>query len=258
MATVRRVLAPNGGPYTGPGTNTWVLGDAPAAVVIDPGPDDDAHLEAVERALGTLALGAVLVTHSHVDHLPLAGRLAERHGVRVLRWPDLADGDLVRVGSLELEALHTPGHSGDHLCFWLPGDRVAFTGDLVLGRGSTLIAHPDGDVAQFLESLDRLRRLRPRLLFPGHWDPVREPERKLEEYRAHRLAREQQLLEELGRGPGSAPELTRRLYGPEGLPEQLMVAAELTVRAHLKKLVAEGRASAQGESFLLSAGPGER
>jgi hydroxyacylglutathione hydrolase len=256
MPTVRRVVAPNPGPYTGPGTNTWILGDGPALLVIDPGPDDGRHLGAILRALRGRPVGAILVTHSHPDHLPLAGPLAERTQARVARYPELADGDAVRTGGLEVFALHTPGHCSDHLCFWLPGDRVLFTGDLVLGQGSSMVTYPEGDVAAYLSSLERVAELKPRMLFPGHWDPVSDGVAKIEEYRRHRLEREAQLVDELARGSGTAEELTRRVYAAEvGDSEQLLRAAEMTLRAHLKKLVDEGRVRESGETFELAAPP---
>jgi glyoxylase-like metal-dependent hydrolase (beta-lactamase superfamily II) len=207
-------------------------------VVIDPGPEDDAHLAAIERRLAGATIGVVLVTHSHPDHLPLAERLAAPHHAAVRRYPELADGDVVRVGTLNVTALHTPGHSADHLCFWLAGDRTVFTGDLILGRGSSMVTYPEGDVAAYLHSLDKLAALHPRMLFPGHWDPVDDAMGKIEEYRAHRVEREAQILAEVRRGGGSARELTTRVYGE--LDEKLMVAAEMTLRAHLKKLVDDG------------------
>jgi glyoxylase-like metal-dependent hydrolase (beta-lactamase superfamily II) len=241
VTTVRRVVAPNPGPYTGPGTNTWLLEAGPVVVVIDPGPDDERHLQAIQHALGTATVAVVLVTHAHPDHLPLAQRLADAHRASVRRFPELADGDVVRVGSLGITALHTPGHSADHLCFWLAADRALFTGDLVLGRGSSMVTYPEGDVAAYLRSLERMAGLEPRILFPGHWDPVTDAPAKLAEYRAHRLDREAQVLAELARGTGNARELTERVYGREVAPE-LMLAAEMTMRAHLQKLVDEGRA----------------
>src|SRR5256885_3516750 len=185
MATVRRVVAPNPGPFTGPGTNTWVLGDGPALIVIDPGPDDEDHLAALQRAVAAHAVGVVLVTHAHADHLELAERFAGLHRVRVARYPDLADGDVVRVGPLSLTAVHTPGHAPDHLAFWMAGDRVLFTGDLVLGRGSSMVTYPEGDVAAYLRSLERVAELRPRLRFPGPWDPGPAAEATIPAYRAH-------------------------------------------------------------------------
>jgi glyoxylase-like metal-dependent hydrolase (beta-lactamase superfamily II) len=209
-------------------------------VVIDPGPDDDRHRSAIDRKLAGATVGVVLVTHSHPDHLPLAEGLAAGHGASVRRYPELGDGDVVRVGTLNLIALHTPGHSADHLSFWLAEDRVVFTGDLVLGKGSSMVTYPEGDVAAYIRSLDRLIALEPRILFPGHWDPVTDAMGKLREYRAHRLEREAQVLAEVGRGPGTARELTRRVYGPE-VGEELLAAAEMTMRAHLQKLMDEGK-----------------
>jgi glyoxylase-like metal-dependent hydrolase (beta-lactamase superfamily II) len=256
VATVRRVIAPNPGPFTGPGTNTWIVGDGPAVIVIDPGPDDEDHLAALTRALGGHAVGVVLVTHGHADHLELAERFAGLHRARVARHPELADGDVVRAGALSLTALHTPGHAPDHLAFWMPDDRVLFTGDLILGRGSSMVTYPEGDVAAYLRSLERVAALRPRLLFPGHWDPVTEAEAKVAEYREHRLARERQVVEELERGgPGTATGLTERVYAAELAAaegrEQLLRAAEMTLRAHLRKLVEEGRVAERDDRFEL-------
>ena len=161
------------------------------------------------------------------------------HRATVRRYPELGDGDVVRAGKLNLTALYTPGHSADHLCFWIAEDRVVFTGDLVLGKGSSMVTYPEGNVAAYLRSLERVAALKPRLLFPGHWDPVTDAMGKLEEYRTHRLAREAQVLAEVRRGGGTARELTRLVYGPE-VGEDLIVAAEMTMRAHLEKLVDEG------------------
>jgi glyoxylase-like metal-dependent hydrolase (beta-lactamase superfamily II) len=185
----------------------------------------------------------VLVTHSHPDHLPLAERLAQRHHAAVRRYPELGDGDIVRVGNLNVTALYTPGHSADHLSFWLADDRAVFTGDLVLGRGSSMVTYPEGDVAAYLRSLERLEAMAPRILFPGHWDPVMDATGKLQEYRAHRLEREAQVLAEVTRGSGTVPELTRRVYGSD-LSDELTAAAEMTLRAHLKKLVDDGAVKA--------------
>lgn len=247
MAAVFRVVAPNPGPYTGPGTNTWIIDAGPVVVVVDPGPDDDVHLAALDRRLAGKAVGVVLVTHSHPDHLPLAERFAALHQASVRRFPDLGDGDIVRAGNLNLRALHTPGHSADHLAFLIPEDGAVFTGDLILGRGSSMVTYPEGDVASYLRSLDRLAALGPRILFPGHWDPVTDAKGKIEEYRRHRLERDAQILAEVRRGGGTAPELTRRVYGE--LDDRLMYAAEMTLRAHLRKLVDDGAVREVGEVY---------
>lgn len=250
MATVRRVVAPNPGPYTGPGTNTWILGDAPAAIVIDPGPDDASHLDAIDHRLGDIAAGAVLLTHGHADHEAGAERFAARHSAQVLRYPGLGDGDVVHSGTLSVTALHTPGHAPDHLSFWMPEAGVLFCGDLILGRGSSMVSYPDGDVADLLHSLERVAELRPRMLFPGHWDPVDDAMGKIEEYRRHRLEREAMIVAELAAGgPGTAAALTARVYRPEleAGPPELARGAEMTLRAHLRKLVDEGRVRREGE-----------
>lgn len=244
---IARVIAPNPGPYTGPGTNTWILDAGPVVAVIDPGPDDDAHLAALNRRLTGRTVGVVLVTHSHADHLPLAERFARPHHASVRRYPELGDGDVVRAGTLNLTALYTPGHSNDHLCFHLAEDGAIFTGDLVLGQGSSMITYPEGDVAAYLRSLDRLAALHPRVLYPGHWDPVTDAMGKIEEYRRHRLEREAQVLAEVRRGAGTAPELTGRVYGE--LDDKLMVAAEMTLRAHLRKLVDDGVVRERAEVY---------
>jgi glyoxylase-like metal-dependent hydrolase (beta-lactamase superfamily II) len=209
-------------------------------IVIDPGPNEDSHLAAIDKKLGGATVGVVLVTHSHPDHLPLAERLANAHRATVRRHPELKDGDVVRVGSLNMTALYTPGHSADHLCFWLAEDRALFTGDLVLGKGSSMVTYPEGNVAAYLRSLEKVAALNPNMLFPGHWDPVSDAIGKIDEYRTHRLAREAQVLTEVQRQSGTAIELTRRVYGPE-VGEELIQAAEMTMRAHLEKLVDEGK-----------------
>ena len=247
MTAVSRVVAPNPGPYTGPGTNTWILDAGPVVVVIDPGPDDDAHLAALERRLTGKVVGVVLVTHGHADHLGLAERFARPHRVSVRRHPELADGDVVRAGNLNITALFTPGHSADHLCFLLEDDGAVFTGDLILGQGSSMVTYPEGDVAAYLRSLDRLAALRPSILFPGHWDPVTDAMGKIDEYKRHRLEREAQILAEIGRRAGSPSELTRRVYGD--VDEKLGVAAEMTLRAHLRKLVDDGVVRVDGEIY---------
>lgn len=245
MTAVHRVVAPNPGPYTGPGTNTWIVEAGPVLAVIDPGPDDETHLAAINKRIAGGTVGVVLVTHSHPDHLPLAARLAAAHHASVQRYPELGDQDVVRVGTLNVTALYTPGHSADHLCFWLAGDGALFTGDLILGRGSSMVTYPEGDVAAYLRSLDKVWALRPRMLFPGHWDPVDDAMAKIDEYRAHRLEREAQVLAEVKRGSGTARELTGRVYGE--LDDKLMVAAEMTMRAHLRKLVDDGVVRSSGE-----------
>ncbi|HUZ88456.1 MAG TPA: MBL fold metallo-hydrolase [Candidatus Acidoferrales bacterium] len=248
MATVRRVLAPNPGPFTGPGTNTWLVGDGPALILIDPGPDSSEHRSAIAERLGAAALGLILVTHGHPDHLEGAERLGRDHHCRVTRYPELADSDVVRVGGLALTAIFTPGHAGDHLAFWMPDDRVLFCGDLILGQGSSVVAWPEGDMAAYLHSLQRVMELAPRILFPGHFDPVLDGPAKIAEYRAHRLQREAAVRAALDPAPRDVATITELVYASElaghADREALMRAASASVRAHLEKLVAEGAARA--------------
>src|SRR5207237_7945271 len=144
VAAVTRAVAPNPAPYTGPGTTARIVEAGPVVAVIDPGPDDDSHLAALNQRLAGRTVGVVLVTHSHPDHLPLAERFAAPHHASVRRYPELGDGDVVRAGALILTALYTPRHSADHLCFLIPGDGAIFTGDLILGQGSSLVTYPLG------------------------------------------------------------------------------------------------------------------
>ena len=257
MPTVRRVLAPNPGPFTGPGTNTWLLGDGPARVLIDPGPDLDAHRQAVGRALEGAALGVILVTHDHLDHLAGAEALALGHHCRIARYPELADGDEILVSGLSLQAIHTPGHAPDHLSFWMAEDRVLFCGDLILGQGSSVIAWPGGDVGDYLDSIARVAQLAPRMLFPGHFDPVLAAGPRIEECRRHRLEREAQIAAALSPTAQDANQISRAVYGAElrSRPgaEQLHLAALASTRAHLEKLERDGRAQR-----ILSAGPEPR
>ena len=247
MALVSRVIAPNPSAYTGPGTNTWIVDAGPVLVVIDPGPEDNRHLEALNKRIGDATVGVVLVTHGHADHLPLAERFAAPHHASVRRYPELNDGDVVRAGNLSITALYTPGHTDDHLAFLLAEDGAIFTGDLILGQGSSMVTYPEGDVAAYLRSLERLAALQPRILFPGHWDPVTDAMGKIEEYRKHRLDREAQVMAEVRRRGGTAADLTRRVYGE--LDDNLMRAAEMTMRAHLRKLVDDGAVRVDGQEI---------
>ncbi|HZG48779.1 MAG TPA: MBL fold metallo-hydrolase [Thermoleophilaceae bacterium] len=218
---VVRVRADNASPLTLDGTNTYVVG----AWVVDPGPDDPAHLEAVARAAPDGIEGVVL-THSHADHS--AG--AERLGAPVI-LP--SDGD--RVGPFRV--LATPGHSADSVC--LVVERVCFTGDTVLGKGSVFIAPGEGSLSAYLDSLRRLGELDLDLICPGHGPYVHDPAGKLEEYIAHRLDRERRLLEALHSGLRSRAELLEAVWSD--VPPALRPAAALTLAAHLEKLVEEGR-----------------
>ncbi len=226
LPDVARIRASNPSPLTLDGTNTYVTN----GWVVDPGPADDAHLDAVLAATGGRIEGIVL-THSHHDHSEGAAPLAERAGgVRVV---NPGEGD--RVGPFT--ALATPGHAPDHVCLLL--ERTCFTGDTVLGRGSVFIAPGEGSLAAYLDSLRRLAELDLEVLCPGHGPYVWDPQAKLDEYIGHRLDRERALLTALEAGARTQDELLDGAWAD--VPAHLRPAAGLTLRAHLEKLSGEGR-----------------
>ncbi|GII63078.1 MBL fold metallo-hydrolase [Sphaerisporangium krabiense] len=241
------VLAPNASPMTLDGTNTWVIGepDAPSALVVDPGPDDERHLRRVADHLGDRRVAAILLTHGHEDHSGGAARFARMAGApvraldprHVLGDEGLSDGDVVTGGGVELRVVGTPGHSFDSLCFWLPADEAMLTGDTILGRGTTVIA-PDGDLADYLRSLDRLRAgaevTAAKALLPGHGPVLPEPIAALDAYIAHRRERLEQVARARRDGAATPAEIVAIVYA--GLEEGLRPAAEMSVRAQLAYL----------------------
>lgn len=239
---VIRVLAPNPGIRELEGTNTWVIGDPPA-VVIDPGPDIPEHLREVLRTAGRI--GVIVLTHDHPDHAPGAVRLASSSGARVLaaRPADgierLRDGAIAEAGDVALDVVATPGHSPDHLAFFERGTRALFTGDAVLGRGTSVVDPPEGDLVAYLRSLRRMLELRPRTIYPGHGPVALNASAKLEEYLEHRAMREEQVLSALAEGPRTQAEMVASIY--EGYAPEVLALAERSVLAHLLKLESEGR-----------------
>ncbi|MDX2593264.1 MULTISPECIES: MBL fold metallo-hydrolase [Streptomyces] len=248
------VLAPNASAMTLDGTNTWILAEpgSELAVVIDPGPLDDAHLRNVvdtaEKAGKRIAL--TLLTHGHPDHAEGAGRFAELTGTRVraldpaLRLGDegLAAGDVITVGGLELRVVPTPGHTSDSLCFHLPADRAVLTGDTILGRGTTMVAHPDGRLGDYLDSLRRLRSLTVddgvHTVLPGHGPVLEDAQGAVEFYlahRAHRLAQVETAVEDGHRTP---QQVVAHVYAD--VDRSLWPAAELSVLAQLDYLSEHG------------------
>jgi glyoxylase-like metal-dependent hydrolase (beta-lactamase superfamily II) len=226
-AEVMRIVAPNPGPMTLAGTNTYLYGSEPCAV-IDPGPDIASHLDAVRAAAEERGgIGLVLLTHSHGDHA--AG--AERLGAKVV-LP--ADGD--EHGGLR--ALATPGHTADHVCL-LSDDGVCFSGDLVLGEGSTFVPPDGGSLAAYMDSLRRMQAQEIELICPGHGPWVEDPDAKLAEYVEHREMRERRLLAALQRGERSREALLAEVW--DDVPDEVRPAAALVMQAHLDKLAAEGR-----------------
>ena len=252
---VASVLAPNPGPMTLSGTNTWVLGHGGPRIVVDPGPDDEGHLQRVLEAAGG-QVATVLVTHRHLDHVAGAARFAELAGCGVRAvdpaWrvdsgtgdaDALADGDVVEVPGARVEVVATPGHTSDSVSLLLTrtvdGATDLLTGDTVLGFGSTVIAQPDGDLGDYLASLDRLLRLvqerQVARVLPGHGLVVTDPAAVVEGYRVHRQERLAQVRAALDAGAGSPVEVLRVVY-PDAVGSPLERAALQSVQAQLDHL----------------------
>jgi glyoxylase-like metal-dependent hydrolase (beta-lactamase superfamily II) len=228
------VRAANPSPFTLSGTNTWVVGRAPAWVV-DPGPGSESHLDAVAAAVAARGgAGGIALTHDHPDHAEGLEALRERlGGPPVGAMPGLGDGDAFGP----FVALSVPGHAPDHLVF-VCGEG-AFTGDAVLGEGSVFIAPGGGSLGAYLDGLRRLRAMAPARLFPGHGPVVDDPAAKLDEYIAHRLERERRIVAALEAGARSEEELLAAAW--DEVPEGLRLPAAWTLAAHLEKLREEGR-----------------
>jgi glyoxylase-like metal-dependent hydrolase (beta-lactamase superfamily II) len=245
---VRRIVAPNPGKMTGPGTNTYLVG-IDEIVVIDPGPDDEGHLDAIAGCGGD-RIRWILCTHTHPDHSPGVAGLRKRTGAEVRAFDardgleidvPMADGAQVEATEFVLRAIHTPGHASNHLCFLLEQERLLFSGDHVMDGSTVVISPPDGDMAVYLRSLEKVRALRPRLrsIAPGHGHLIEDPIDRIDGYLAHRAEREQQVLAKVrAAGPVTIPEIVADLYAD--VRQELHEVAERSVWAHLRKLLDEG------------------
>lgn len=242
-----RVLAPNPSVHTLEGTNTWIVGRDPA-IVIDPGPDDPAHLREVARTAGPT--GSIVVTHEHPDHAPGAPSLAETTGAAVLAFRPpkggerLREGQMIRGGNALLQVLHTPGHTADHVALFNVESGALFTGDAVLGRGTSVIDPAEGDLEAYLRSLHHMRELPVRTIYPGHGPVVLDAAAKLDEYVEHREMRERQILDGLKDEPRTIDELVAEIY--IDYPREAQPLATRSVLAHLVKLEREGRVVRSG------------
>ncbi|MEA3154640.1 MAG: hypothetical protein QOK44_2229 [Betaproteobacteria bacterium] len=250
-----RITAPNPGVMTGPGTNTYIVGQR-ELVVIDPGPDIGSHIDTLRAAVGE-RLKWILCTHTHLDHSPaaralkdatgaqIAGRIASQDGRQDAAFaPDriLNDGDTVRADALTLRAVHTPGHASNHLCYLLEERRMLFTGDHVMQGSTVVISPPDGDMQAYFASLEKLLALDLAALVPGHGRVIETPHDEVRRLVVHRLKREQKVHDALTRkNPATLDELVRLAY--DDVSERLHPVARRSLHAHLIKLANEGRAS---------------
>jgi glyoxylase-like metal-dependent hydrolase (beta-lactamase superfamily II) len=252
---VRRIVANNPGYMTGPGTNTYLVGIDEVAV-IDPGPEDAAHVEAIIGASMRERVRWVLLTHTHPDHWPAARSLADQTGAEILMFPVkgvdlepdgwLDNGQVIEGTEFGLEVIHTPGHASNHVCFFLEEERAYFTGDHIMEGSTVVIPPPDGNMAHYLDSLELLKkRTRLTRIYPGHGEVIDDAKGKIQEYIEHRLMREAQIVGMLEEGPAKIPAIVARLY--EGLNEAIVPRAEQTVLAHLLKLKRDGRVTGRDE-----------
>jgi glyoxylase-like metal-dependent hydrolase (beta-lactamase superfamily II) len=253
-----RITAPNPGVMTGPGTNSYVIGDR-ELVVIDPGPDIESHVNTLRTAVGD-RLKWILCTHTHLDHSPAAGALAEATGARIAgrAAPQdgrqdagfaparlLDDGDTVTVADVTLRAVHTPGHASNHLCYLLEQQKLLFTGDHVMQGSTVVISPPDGDMQAYFASLERLLTLDLAAFAPGHGRIIEKPHDEARRLIAHRLKREQKVADALARkSPATIDELVPLAY--DDVSERLYPVARRSLHGHLIKLAREGRAVEQG------------
>lgn len=267
---IARVLAPNAGPFTFKGTGVYILGERDV-VVVDPGPAIPAHIDSLKRALADRRVTHILVTHTHRDHSPAAAALKEFCNARTYAFgphrggddaganveeggdldfaPDVRvkDGDILACDGFNIECVFTPGHTSNHMCYALVEERALFTGDHVMGWSTTVVVPPDGDMAAYRASLEKLLARDDCVLWPTHGGPVHEPKPLIRALRDHRSEREQQILSCLQSGTRTIPEIVARLYAD--VDKRLHPAAARTVLAHLIQLEHEGRVQRNADFF---------
>ena len=272
---VRRVIADNPGPFTYTGSGTYIIGEGEVAV-IDPGPDSPAHIDALMKTLGGETVSHILITHTHLDHCGGARAFANRCGAPIFAFgghpvrkrendapaldegadyafaPDetIADGAVIEGPDWRIEAVHTPGHLSNHLCFALPRQKALFTGDHMMGWATTVVAPPDGDMDAYLKSLDVLLARDDEIYLPTHGAPIENPHRFVRAVKTHRLMRDAQILEQLKKGRTRIKDMVAAMYAD--IDKRLHGAAALNVLAHLIRLVRIGTVACDGEPTLQS------
>ena len=266
---VRRVLAANPSPFTFTGTQSYIVGTGDVAV-IDPGPGDAAHIAGILRATEGERIVAIVCTHTHRDHSPAAAPLAKATGAEIVGCaplvledlgpradasfdatyaPDrvLADGERLSGPDWTLEAVATPGHTSNHLCYALDEEAALFTGDHVMGWSTTVVSPPDGDMAAYMASLEKLQRRHDALYYPAHGEPVTNPQQFVRGLGGHRRQRERQILKLVGEGVGSIEDMVPRMY--VGIDPRLFPAAGRSVLAHLIDLRDRGMVGERGDEW---------
>ena len=255
---VRRVIANNPGPFTYTGTGTYIVGSKELAV-IDPGPLDDNHLEAILTATKNEKITHIMVTHTHNDHSPLAKSLKERTGALIYSFDqnsinigennkfeegydnkfscdiNLKDGDIIRGGDWTLEAIHTPGHTSNHLCYSLKEEKILFSGDHVMGWSTTVIVPPDGDMEDYIQSLEKLLRRDDKNYLPTHGKMIENPKELVKKYITHRSSREDQIIKTIKSGNNKIIDIVKVIY--VDVDKRLYPAASMSTLAHLTRMI---------------------
>ncbi len=259
------VLGQNPNAFTGPGTNTYLVGTSSAPLLLDTGSGEPAWIPLLKQALDehrqSRELQEIVITHAHPDHIGGVKHVRQEFGDLVTSkrpWEGMDGpiegavhaidgGTLIETEGATLKAIFTPGHACDHLCYWLEEERAIFTGDVVLGAGTTVIPEHGGDLFDYMRSLECLLALEPEVLYPAHGPMIRNASEKIRQYIAHRELREQQILEVLAAGVSAIPEMVKIIYAD--IPEFLWPAAGTSVRSHLAKLIRESRATRDGDHY---------
>jgi glyoxylase-like metal-dependent hydrolase (beta-lactamase superfamily II) len=271
---IHRVLTNNPGPFTFKGTGVYIVGGKDVAV-IDPGPNDPQHVEALKRALAGKNVTHILVTHTHADHSPAARPLKEWSGAKTYGFgphgsgkaedgvameeggdrdfvPDVRvkDGDIIEGNGFTFECVYTPGHTSNHMCFALKEEAALFTGDHIMGWSTTVVTPPDGDMAQYMASVRKLIARDDKILYPTHGAPITDPKPFLAAYLEHRLEREAQIIACIRDGLATIPDMVARMYAD--VDKRLHPAASRSVLAHLIQLEQEGRVVKDGGRYRLA------